>query len=429
MKKWSLLLVGLLYVVGCSEDQRAGGDDFPNTITALKGDVFAGLTANSELEVPQGDNPFDIEEISSQSAARIVVADTNRMPASGGALASADTTIWLEDTLTQGVAIVVIHKQSLLEESTDSIWVLWTDEAKDTLSDNEKIFRFAKYQKNLIGKETFVVVEDLDGDSVIEGTPANLQKSLFIEGRRGDIELRYNELIMGPGLDGVFKDTADNIIYSGMQKYYLNGVLQNMRLFADADGDSILYDGVADSALIWVNDFRNFSGDLTQDTLSWERFKMWRFAEEKKNYAIDFSALQKKVGRWKSTEILDSAGYSSELRDSVWVSEKWVVANDTSKILQRVDYLLYIDPGVSRDIVRFHWQRFDREGVSAFEMIVEPDEPVRETEELTKGDIFLRVSTEKEDFEVEARLESGHLQGKIHEKRKGRRWNLDWNSN
>ena len=434
MIKYLIAVLMVISFIGCS-DQSAGADDFPNSVSALQGDISDGINNKSKVVVPSTNDPFEIDESELEDVAleSSMPQTSYRVDLSGlstsevgdkiNNVSYADTAsgYFIIETITQGVA----------KQNIDSLWVLWNEFSKDVIEGNEQVFRFSNFEKYNTGFIRFTIVEDADGDSIVNGGKGVGELVEITSGVKNNTSLSVSVMLIGAGEDGVIDDGGDggldNWVFSASQKYYLNDVLKSEKVYEDLDGDSLISNG-SDSSKIRVYDYKNYLGDLAEDTTTLERVDLLTFVDESENVTLDYFRRDVALGVVKESSIVDSLGNPRPLADTIWVKEIRYSKSSPELILQEAKYKVSINEfGKDQNgLLKFIWIRRDRSDNVGFTYRLTPVEVLREGELFKEGKLFLEIEAPEANYLLKGDVIDGRLEGELTTSESDKVWGVSW---
>jgi len=235
----SCLAAGLL--AGCSQNSSssplAGGEDFPNTVSAF------GVSTREALDSSGSWNALDGIPLSAPSTSVDDGAVTATARIAGRAALAIDTMyVSLSDTA-DGIALLYIQRitDSLIE--TDTLAVVWNEFAKDSVKGNEQI-RWARVRKieRGTGRWMHQVVTPAGTDTMVtplagKSNRIHLQQVTSWGLRRSILDMEAD-----PGPDLSYDTESDSrILWSRVVQLRSSDTLESVT-WQDGDGDSIALD-------------------------------------------------------------------------------------------------------------------------------------------------------------------------------------------
>jgi hypothetical protein len=140
----------------------------------------------------------------------------------------------------------------LLQTTTDVAVIRWDDAAKDDEEGNENAISFTHTVVWLNGGVEEVLIEDADGDGIINAQAGKVSKArLTFHSLKGGITEKA-VLVADAGIDSDFDTEEDNALYSGKWTRMRGNELLSSAEFLDADGDGKVTDNTLASSLVDV---------------------------------------------------------------------------------------------------------------------------------------------------------------------------------
>jgi hypothetical protein len=253
----------LLLGIGCSSESSgqkvAGGEDFPNTLSAYGDSIVVRLSesANWNLLNSGNANPtFGSTSIPFENSASGALAKT-----------TADSTEIIytpdfSDTAQSqgGLYRIFITQIDTHYTSNDTLVMLWDEFARDEISDNENFVSFKGYKEFSNGTYEYFHFSDADGDGIVRPQQGcavlvelgcNYARLKTLKKLASGI-LLSNETVVGAGVDQNFDLEEDNSILSGSELLQNSlGDTLGFVHYTDADSDGFIV-GSGDSSIVDV---------------------------------------------------------------------------------------------------------------------------------------------------------------------------------
>lgn len=240
------LLALFLAFVACDDDSPtvAGGEDFPNTVE--------GVDALGRLAREAADSSDDWNVLSEEVLAlppsdpdTMAVALTNSVaiaPPMAARVAATTLEVDLADT-TKGWAVVRSRTLTTSLSQYDTLWMVWDDRARDTIRDNERLYRMSSRKTSLTtGRMEYSVATPAAPDTMISPLPGKANRMRL----RQEVSLgRYvtlTEMEFDPGLDVSYDTEGDNRVRWASAVRLRGADTLETNAWTDGDGDSVALD-------------------------------------------------------------------------------------------------------------------------------------------------------------------------------------------
>ncbi|MEN9353861.1 MAG: hypothetical protein RL318_1186 [Fibrobacterota bacterium] len=340
-------IIGLLALAlalgGCSRgatESVAGGEDFPNTVSAIGVATQEALdssgTWNLLEDMPLAPPSTSLDESIAPATARI---------AGRTAQDSSFMKVDLSDTAS-GIAIVYSTQvtDSLIE--TDTLAILWNEFAKDAPQGNEQIL-WAKVRKIQRGslRSVHQSIEPAGTDTMVTALPGKSNRIRFRQTTSLGIRQVSLDMELDPGTDLSYDTENDNRIFWSRIVHLRGADTLEIDSWRDGDGDSIAVD--RSSGKYGVVEFQRIVPTPVKQPL------LRRFEEHGRLRVDPRDSTRNQPLRYLRTAEWNSGRVVTE-RVARPASDSDLVASDTA-IVQRLSVL-------GKDTVR-----------SAFRMLMGPD--------------------------------------------------------
>lgn len=240
------LLATFLAVCACddSSSRVAGGEDFPNTVDGVG---VLGRLAQEAADSSGDWNILSDEELAMPDAepetAVVAMANSAATAPLVAARTAAGTTDYdLSDTA-KGWAVLRTHTLTATLNQFDTIWIVWDEHVRDTIKDNERIYRMSSRKTNLSTlRSEYSRAIPVAPDTMLTPLPGKVDRIHLHQEVSLGRTTTVLDMVLDPGIDLSYDTEGDNSIRRASMVRLRGGDTLETSAWADGDGDSIALD-------------------------------------------------------------------------------------------------------------------------------------------------------------------------------------------
>lgn len=240
------LLAMVLVVCACddSPSQVAGGEDFPNTVDAV------GALGRLAQEAADSSGDWDVlsDEVlampdAEPETAVVAMAIPGLVAPIVAARAAATTTDYDFADTARGWVVLRMHTLTATLNQFDTLWVVWDERVRDTVKNNEYVYRMSSRKTNLSTlRSEYARAIPLAPDTMLTPLPGKTNRIRLHQEVSLGRSTTVLDMELDPGADLSYDTEGDNGIRRASAVRLRGSDTLETTAWEDGDGDSIALD-------------------------------------------------------------------------------------------------------------------------------------------------------------------------------------------